>query len=598
MPTPAAATGAPATQFFRLRGVNLFASGEYRGKRWSPADVRQMAENAAALGPRGRNLLVPPAAPGHEDDAGWQNFVGDVSAPGNDRTDEPAAGWVDPSTVRAVPDPAHRGEMILKGDVVNVPAAMAEQIRSGRYRYGSSEIYEDFLDDFGKGHGRTLRKFSYLGGEVPQVKRLGPLPPPEPMPAPVKFAERRPGVFVRTRTVRTGSAVHTYAETTVMDRSQMIAAIQAAMPSLSQSFLDALADDKLAELVAALPSGAAAAPPASPAAPAMPGPVGMMAEGDPAEGGGDPAAEPTRDEMIAALVDMGDDEAELQGLSDDELKAEYEAAMEDGGEETPDPETEDMADPAALDRAGLIAELTAAGQDPAALDPLTDDELRALYDQVVNGATPAEPAAAPPAAPMGEKRPMQTYAERRGRRQPQPVTTLAEIEARRTIVSCRKLTKLSEQQARRIRKTAAELKARDTEQFCEQQVREGRYTPAMVQTVVKPLLAKCDDTLPVFTFSDGGRTRKVTEYELKKAELAKAPKVVHLGERFPGGSGPATTAEAERQKVERFAEVQGEALKKAGTTKAQFVAKFSEAQKRRPDLRAEEYLGPDAAKYA
>ena len=586
MPTAASPAALPDAPAYMMRGVELFASGKYRGKRWEPGVIDEMADNARKLGPNGLKLFVPPAVLGHEEE---QEYL--------ERTDLPSAGTVDPDSLRAVPDPRHRGEKILVGDVLNIPRAVAEKIANREFFRCSAEIYDSFKDDFERNHGRVLRRLALLGAEPSQVKRIRNLPTPEPMPAIKQFAEKS-GVIVRTRTVRRGTAVLTFAEATVMDRSQMIAAIQAAMPSLSQAFLDGLADDKLAELVAALPSGASAATTPAAAAPAAPGMVGMMAEGDPPAEGGGPAAEPTREEMIAALVDMGDDEAELQGLSDDELKAEYEAAMEDGGEESPDPETEDMADPAALDRAGLIAELTAAGQDPAALDPLTDDELRALYDQVVNGATPAEPAAAPPAAPMGEKRPMQTYAERRGRRQTQPVTTLAEIEARRTIASCRKLTKLSEQQARRIRKTAAELKARDIEQFCEQQVREGRYTPAMVQTVVKPLLAKCDDTLPVFTFSDGGRTRKVTEYERKKAELAKAPKVVHLGERFPGGSGPATTAEAERQKVERFAEVQGEALKKAGTTKAQFVAKFSEAQKRRPDLRAEEYLGPDAAKYA
>lgn len=580
-PAPAAAT------FYRLPGVNLFASGVYRGVRWTPDDVRQMEKNAKALGPGGKNLLLPPAAPGHEDDDGWQAFVGDVAAPGNARTDEPAAGWVDPATVRAVPDPKHPGELILKGDVVNVPAAMADKVRRHEYRYGSSEIYQDFVDDFGTGHGKTLRKFSYLGGEVPQVKRLGQLPTPVPMSAPVKFAEPRPGVFIRIRTVRRGAAVLNFAETTVMDRSQMIAAIQAAMPSLSQSFLDSLADDKLAELVAALPTTASATPP--PAAPAMPGPVGMMAEGE-------EAAAPTREEMIAALVDMGDDPAQLEALSDEELLAEYEAAMEeDDGEEVEEPsDVETMADPAALDRAALIAELTAAGQDPAALEALADEELRLLYEQVVNGAAAPAAPAAPPAAPMGEKKAM-TYAERRGRRQTVPVTRLAEIEARRTIQSCRKLTKLSEQQARRIRQTAAEMTRRDVDSFCEQLIKDGRATPALVASVIKPYLLKCDNTASVFTFAEGNVTKKVTEYERKKLELARGPKLVHFGERL-GGAAP--TAEAETQKVARFAETQASALVKVGyKTPQQFVEKFSELRKKKPDLTARQFIGPEADQY-
>jgi hypothetical protein len=130
----------PQPGAFMLPGVNLFASGTYRGKRWTPATIRLMAENAKKLGPTGLKLLLPPAAPGHEDDDGWQEFVGDVSAEGHperDRTDEPAAGWVDPDSVHTVPDPKHKGHLILRGDVVNVPAAMAERIESGEYRFGS-----------------------------------------------------------------------------------------------------------------------------------------------------------------------------------------------------------------------------------------------------------------------------------------------------------------------------------------------------------------------------------------------------------------------------------------------------------------------------
>lgn len=566
--TPAAtATPAlPDAPAYMLPGVNLFASGEYRGRRWTAADVRRMADNARLLGPGGKNLLLPPGAPGHEDDDDWQQFVGGESAGGNPRTDEPAAGWVDPDSVRAVPDPKHPGEMVLKGNVVNVPRAMAEKIAAREYRFGSSEIYDQFKDDFGRCYGKTLRKFSYLGSEVPQVKRLGELPMPVPMPAVRHFAER-PGVVVRVRAVRHGSLVHTHAEASVMDRTQLIAAVQAAMPALSQAFLESLADDKLAELAAALPQPAApaAAPPAAP-------PAGLMAEGD---------AEPTREEMIAALVDLGDDAAELEGLSDDELRAEYEDAMEEGGGEEPAPPADAaMADAPA--REEMIAELVAAGQDAAALEAMPDEELQALYAELT-GAAPAAPPAEPPATPMGDKT-MVKYAERVDRR------------VRKAGRVIDQTIKLAEAHNRKLRKAAAEYKARDCEQFCEQLVRKGIATPAQIQTVYKPLLLGLDDTAPVHAFSDNGVTRKVTAYDRKKAELLKLAPVVRLGERL--GGGPAPTGEAEEAKVARFAEVQAPHLAKAGyKTPRQFVEKFSEARKKRPELTAREFIGPEADRY-
>ena len=137
-----------AGDLFRLPNVALFASGTYRGKRWTPGVVRKLAENATEL----RSLLTPPAVLGHEEEQEWL-----------DRTDLPAGGWVDPASVKAVPDPDHPGEMILRGDLVNVPAEVAARLSAGEYRYGSAEIYDDFLDDFGKSRGPALRRFALLG---------------------------------------------------------------------------------------------------------------------------------------------------------------------------------------------------------------------------------------------------------------------------------------------------------------------------------------------------------------------------------------------------------------------------------------------------
>lgn len=546
---------APQPRYYILRDVNLFASGVYRGRRWLPRWVRNMAEAGQKLGPGGLKLHTPPAAPGHEDDEGWREHV---------PTDEPAAGWVDPSTLRAVPDPAHPGHVILKGSVVNVPEAMARKIESGEYRYGSSEIYDSFLDDFGRPYGKVLRKFSYLGGEVPQVKRLGPLPMPVPMPAPKVFSER-PGVRIRETTVRgrTG-AVHTHAET-VMDRQQLLATLKTAMPGLSQATLDGMTDEGLADLVKNLPSPTAPDPSANP----NPAPAagGLFADGD-----------PSREEMIAALTDAGEDPAELEGMSEEELGALYDETMGAGPGPGGGSDVDTMGDPAAMTREDLIAELTAEGQDAAQLDAMTDEDLRALYAQLMGGAAPT-PAPAP-VAPMSDTR----------RRKPRPAPRRGD----RTVLSetqqvARKGQQLNtalDAELRRLRVTNEQQKRQRAETFCDQLVAAGQATPAMVKAAILPSLLGLDDTRAVHRFTENGRTRTLTAFEVRKQELAKLPVTVRFGERLPAGdpTDPRAAGEAELAKVRRFAE----AVVPEGH-RAQYVERFTELQKKKPRLTAKEY---------
>lgn len=582
----AATAGDDAPVAYRLRGVNLFASGVYRGKPWEPHRIQTMAVNAKRLA----KLITPPAAPGHEDDEGWQKFVGDIDAEGPEsRTDEPAAGWVDPETVRTFPDPEHPGHLILKGDIVNVPPEMAQKILSGEYQYGSSEIYDSFKDDFGKDYGNALRKFSFLGAEVPQCKRLGRLPMPEPMTELRRFSERHPGVFVRVKRVRNGSTVHTYAETTVMDRTSMIAAIQAAMPGLSQSTLDAMSDEALADLVKNIPT---AQPVADPNAAT---PVAMgdgMAGIDPRIGrpgmfaDGDETAAMSHEELVSALTELGEDPAELEGMSDEELQALLDQLSGEGGEggEAGGEGTETMGDPAVMTRDELIADLTAAGQDANALAGISDDELRAMYAQLVGGATATAPAApaVPAVAPMSEKR-----------RRRMATAAFAERQSKALLRNLTKLNKFAEREQRRLLTANANAKRRDAQTFCESLERLGRSTPAHSATVLMPLLLAMDDTAPVHKFSDGKITRKVTAYELKKAQIQQShPTLVRMGERIEGSADP-IDGNNEVAKVRQFAEGLTDNTLKAGgyTSRQQFVEKFSELRKKKPDLTAEKYLG-------
>jgi hypothetical protein len=98
--------------------------------------------------------------------------------------------------VRTVTDPEHRGEVILRGNIVNIPRQVAERLHNGEYRTCSVEIYEP-KSDFNESLGLTLRRIALLGGTQPAVRRIRGLPPVEPMSAPLAFAEQlkrcRPG---------------------------------------------------------------------------------------------------------------------------------------------------------------------------------------------------------------------------------------------------------------------------------------------------------------------------------------------------------------------------------------------------------------------
>jgi len=284
---------APAGQMWKLPGVRLFASGHYPGQPqpdWPPAKVRAIAAEAKRLGPSGVSLLIPPAVLGHEENQDWL-----------EDTSLPAAGWVDPDSVKAEPDPEFPGHVILTGDIVDVPDKVkTEQLDTGAYKFGSVEFYTP-KDDFGKPQGLTIRRFGLLGGgSIPNVKRLGPLPKPVPMPGgTAKFSEAG-GAGEKFKTVA-GDAVSftlAFSERQSMDRTACITAIKAAMPTVSQATLDALSDDQLKEFVAGLPQQTPAAT--------------VVA-----------AAEPTRDEMVAALVASGQDQATVAAMNDADLKAAF-----------------------------------------------------------------------------------------------------------------------------------------------------------------------------------------------------------------------------------------------------------------------------------
>lgn len=528
-----------------IRGADLFASGVYRGKTYTLADLEQIAANHRAL-----PELDPPAVLGHEE---HQEFL--------ERTDLPAAGWVNRCWVRKYWEPrTGRFEGVLKGDIAGVAPSVAALIRARRYRKISAEIYDDFRDDFGRAHGKALRRVAFLGAEVPQVKRLGDIP------LPTAFAEAaaRPAAYrLRPgRSAPTGRGTFLcFAEPAPMDRPQMIQQLMAAMPGTNPATWDAMSDDQLADLVKNLPGQQA--PPAAPATP----PVTPMSEGgddDDGEGEGKPAGM-GREELIEAIVAAGEDPDGLDEMSDEDLRellAELTRPAEGAGAQP----VEAMGDPAAMTREELVAELTAAGQDPAQLQALTDDDLRALYAQVTGAAAPAP--AAPPAAPMSDR--SKAFSR---------LVTQATAEVKRNL-----------EQARRHAHAA---RVQRVNSFCELMVRQGRILPADKPFYVRSLLRCSDDAAAVRKFSDGGKTRTGTELDAEIAALRQKPRVMKFRERLPGKDAAAPGAAGEKREVNivtRFAE---RTFVGQPDLKAQYVNDFLKLRKDNPQLTAVAYGVPE-----
>jgi hypothetical protein len=225
-------------------------------------------------------MILPPAVLGHEENQDW---LADTSLP--------AAGWVDPDSVKTIPDDEYPGHRVLIGDVVDIPDKVkVELLDTGMYKFGSVEFYQP-KDDLGRPQNMTVRRFGLLGGgSIPNVKRLWAIPKAEPMLA-AKFAE--------PVTAKPGDTAFTlaFSERQSMDRTQLLAAIKAAMPGLSQATVDVMTDDQLKEFVANLPKPA-------------PTPVVTMGESTP-------------EEMAAALVAAGQDQAMVAAMKPEDLKAAF-----------------------------------------------------------------------------------------------------------------------------------------------------------------------------------------------------------------------------------------------------------------------------------
>jgi hypothetical protein len=165
--TPPSARGKLRPKLYRLRGVKIFAAGTVRGKTWTPADIRQMADN----GNKYSHLIRPTVVVGHEE---HQPLTHSLPSTTVQNTGEPAFGVV--RNLRAEED---GGTTYLTADFTGVPGWLARLLAGRHYIDRSAEVYEEPPDGLEHVKGPILRRVSLLGGELPQIKNLGELPAPE-----------------------------------------------------------------------------------------------------------------------------------------------------------------------------------------------------------------------------------------------------------------------------------------------------------------------------------------------------------------------------------------------------------------------------------
>jgi len=114
-------------------------------------------------------------------------------------------------------------------------------------------------------------------------------------------------------------------------------------------------------------------------------------------------------------------------------------------------------------------------------------------------------------------------------------------------------------------------------------LKQGKVLPRHIDAGLKELLYSIDG---VKKFSDG-KSALDKWFDVLEAN----PAALKFGDRVK--SSKSGDADAEKQKVERFAEEHADALKKGGKTKEAFVTGFLEARKKRPDMTAAHYGVPD-----
>lgn len=436
------------------KNVELFHAGSFRegtedAATYSAEDLRDMVVNFALLRHGDRPALVPPVGKGHDSGEAEELFASDDGP----RCGEVVRLWTEQGEIDG------QSVLFLKADLGLDEETKAE-VDGGAFPSVSAEVYDEPPEGAPAGaSGRTLKRVALLGFELPQLKRLK-------RGAAAARAGKRAWLYSERRARTHGEGGGS------MEPEQKKAAVKSAFPDLPQELLDSLTDDQIELLVgAALAKAAGASPDANATT--------EMAD----------AATMSREELVAALTDLGQDPAQLEGMTDDELRALYEKL-------TASPEAAAMSETAT----------------PATLIPAT------------------------PAAAFSER------------------AVLARIQSAERGALAR--IKAAEQRAKRT--ATAEMKSKKARAFCEEGLRPGGFIiPAEMDRgpkgdnyTIYDELMDADDTVVVRKFSEGGKVVTKTKMDLLMDRFRSRGRTSRLfSEQIPQSSGQAGGRVAELVKM-------------------------------------------------
>jgi hypothetical protein len=326
-------------------------------------------------------------------------------------------------------------------------------------------------------------------------------------------------------------------------------------------------------------------------------------------------AEMTREEMVAALQkdgEPGHSEQELNGLSDDELEALYNSSVAGDTEEPGQEPTDDMAE-GVMDRDQMVAQLVSHGHTEDDLKALSDEEVKALYDAengqgvgvtdtadhaefaeddqaAAGNGLPNDPANATSAYDQNQPPPGGVLLPQKAVKMSEQAATIKQVADKAVQDALNTHLAPAMKVARDQLNQVLEIpKKKNLSKFCETLVREGRLLRRDVPTVYNRLL-RASEVAGVRKFSDKknpGKTIEKTELQLQLDELANGAIVASFAERI---GEPMCNPNTEIQKIKNHVRRFSEQFRKNGQTVSSVVGAYKIARKKNPQLTAEEHI--------
>jgi hypothetical protein len=142
-------------QLANCRGVEIFRSGNWKGRPYTNSDLDRIVENFKKHSTGERPALRPQAVIGHEKDQSLLSNTGLFS-------------------VGEIKNLWREGDY-LKADIANIPKFMANLINGRAYNGISAEIYQ-YPPEGINAKGEMLRRVAFMGGDIPHIKSLAELP--------------------------------------------------------------------------------------------------------------------------------------------------------------------------------------------------------------------------------------------------------------------------------------------------------------------------------------------------------------------------------------------------------------------------------------